>query len=572
MTDDSTISRTTVTTTVPTGAPATTAAPPDAGPPPTRRGAARHGREHFFVEGEGLLGDTSTAPTTAPVADQPDRALAAATAPDFRFSRMGPRGRRMSEGLLRKVAKAMAGTRDGADGTIPAGYTYLGQFVDHDLTFDQTVVALGESVSPAELLQGRSPALDLDSLYGAGPGDPVSAEFYRDDRHLKVGRTVRVGPGPLAAHRAYDLARVGDDSPGNPRRALIPDFRNDENLAVAQTHLAMIRFHNRVVDGLGAGVPAGQRFRRARRLVTLHYQWMLRHDYLPRICERSVVSDVFTNGRKVFEVGADPLTVPTMPLEFSVAAFRLGHSMIRSAYDWNAQFPDGQGALFFLFDFSGTSGFLGGGSAALPSNWIADWRRMYRFATIGRADLKPPPREFNVARRIDTRIAPPLADLPPGSFGGRRDGFGPMAAHLAFRNLLRASMVRLASGQDMVQRLQNRGVAVTPLTQQQILEGDGGAQLDGLTAAERQRFATETPLWFYVLREAELNRGKLTGVGARIVAETFHRAMEGSRNSLVRSPDWRPTLGAGAPDRFTMMDLLLVAYDDDEMVLAPLGD
>ena len=538
-----------------------------------RRGPERHGREHFFIEGEGLVGDPATVPETAPV-DDGARTAAAARAEDFRFSRLGPRGSKLPEGLLRKVATAMATRDDGGNGTIAAGYTYLGQFVDHDLTFDQTTVALGDSVAPADLLQGRSPSLDLDSMYGFGPADPVSAEFYRDDRHLAVGRTVRLGPAPLQARREYDLPRLGDgsDDEDNRRRAVIPDFRNDENLAVAQTHLAFTRFHNRVVDGLDASVPANQRFRRARRQVVLHYQWMLRTDYLPKICDSTVVTDVFSNGRKVFEVDADPLSVPTMPVEFSVAAFRFGHSMVRGAYDWNAEFPNGQGDLFFLFDFSGTSGFLGGGPLALPSNWIADWRRLYRFSSIGRGDLKPPAGEFNLARRIDTLLTPPLAALPSGAFGGKRDGFGAMAAHLAFRNLVRANMVRLASGQDMVRLLRRKGVAVTALTKAQILgSGGDGASLDSLTAAEKDRFAKETPLWFYVLREAELNGGKLSGVGARIVAETFHRAMEGSRHSIVRHPDWRPTLG-GKPGRFTMMDLLLVAYDDDKAVLAPLGD
>jgi len=518
-----------------------------------------------------MVGDPDTAPATAPVADGA-RAAAAATAADFRFSRLGPKGTKLPEGLLRKVAAAMAAGDDGGNGTIPAGYTYLGQFVDHDMTFDQTVVALGGSVSTAELLQGRSPSLDLDSVYGFGPSDPVSAEFYRDDRHLAIGKTVRLGPGRLQARREYDLPRVGDGSDDdNARRALIPDFRNDENLAVAQTHLAFTRFHNRVVDGLDSSVPNNQRFRRARKEVVLHYQWMLRTDYLTRICDEAVVHDVFDNGRKVFEVEADPLSVPTMPMEFSVAAFRFGHSMIRGAYDWNAEFPHGQGDLLFLFDFSGTSGFLGGGLLALPSNWIADWRRLYRFSSIGRADLKPPPGESNLARRIDTLLTPSLAGLPEGAFGGRRDGFGAMAANLAFRNLVRASMVKLASGQDMVKKLRRKGVSVTALTTSQVLGGGDGAVLDALTTAERDRFARETPLWFYVLREAELNDGKLSGVGARIVAETFHRAMEGSRHSIVRDPAWRPTLG-GKPNRFTMMDLLLVAYDDDKDVLAPLGD
>jgi len=532
---------------------------------------SRHSREHFYIEGEGLVGDPETAPATAPVDDAPERARAAAAAAEFRFSRIAPRGRRMPEAILRKVAEAMTAADSGGNGMIPAGYTYLGQFVDHDLTFDETVVALGSSIGPGELQQGRSPALDLDSLYGFGPADPVSAEFYRDDRHLKTGRTVKVGPGRLDARPEYDLARVGDGSEAKPRRALIPDFRNDENLAVAQTHLAFIRFHNRVVDGLPPRTPVNQRFPRARRLVTLHYQWMLRTDYLPRICDAAVVTDVFTHGRKLFEVGADPMTLPTMPVEFSVAAFRFGHSMVRGRYDWNREFPDGQGDLFFLFDFSGTSGGLGGGRLALPSNWIADWRRMYKFEKIGRDDLKHPPREFNVARRIDTLLAPFVAGLPDGAFGGKREGFGRMAAHLAFRNLLRASMVRLASGQEMARLMRSKGVPVTTLTKRQILGPGAGASLSALTDTEKERFAAETPLWFYVLREAELNRGRLTGVGARIVAETFHRAMEGSRNSIVRNPGWRPTLGGGAPDRFTMMDLLTVAYDDRKDVLAPLG-
>jgi hypothetical protein len=511
-----------------------------------------HARTDYPIEGE-------TRPT-----------FGAGAAPEFRFSRMGPTGPTpLPAALLRKVAEAMIGS-PGRSSRVPAGYTYLGQFVDHDLTFDKTVVALGDQVSPADLLQGRSPTLDLDSLYGAGPTDPVSAEFYADDRHLKVGKTVRTPPD--RARVGFDLARVGTEESGpNRRRALIPDHRNDENLAVAQHHLAMTRFHNRVVDTLDPGTPANERFGRARRLVVLHYQWMLRTDYLRRICDRAIVDDVFANGRKVFEVGADPFSMPTMPVEFSVAAFRLGHSMIRRSYDWNARFPANAGTLDFLFEFSGTSGFLAEGDRALPSNWIADWRRLYAFSSVGRPDLKPPAGTGNLARGIDTVLAEPLAFLPPGSFGGTDDDFGTLQGNLAFRNLARAGMVRLATGQQMAAHLISRGVAVTRLTPTQLVEGDGGAVLDGLTAAQRQRFVAATPLWFYILREAELNGGRLTGVGGRIVAETFHRAMEGSTFSIVRNPEFRPRLG-GAANRFTMPDLLLVAYEGDPSKLAPLGD
>lgn len=528
----------------------------------------RHGREQFFIEGEGIVGGAETAPP--PAARRTARASTArAAAPEFRFSRLGPTNRGLPEAIRRKVARAMTKGVTVTDGSIPAGYTYLGQFVDHDLTFDKTQVALGDAASPADMLQGRSPRLDLDSLYGAGPSDPVSAKFYADDgRHLLVGKTVRVGP--LQARVGFDLARRGDGTEGKPRRALIPDRRNDENLAVAQTHLAMIRFHNRVVDGLES-VPSAQQFAFARRRVVMHYQWMLRTDFLPRICEKTVVTDVFRNGRRIHEVGADPLTMPTMPVEFSIAAYRFGHSMVRAAYDWNAVFNDGGGTLDLLFGFSGTSGFLGGGSNALPSNWIADWRRLYPFAKIDRPDLKPPRGEFNRAQRIDTVLTNPLRELPPGSFGGTDADLGTLAANLAFRNLTRAGMVELATGQQMAALLRSKGVPVTTLTAKQIAGTGDGAALTALTESQRTRFVSETPLWFYILREAELNDGKLTGVGARIVAETFHRAMEGSRNSIVREPDWRPML-SGVTNRFTMMDLLVFAFQNNESLLAPLGD
>jgi hypothetical protein len=447
----------------------------------------------------------------------------------------------------------------GGNGQIPAGFTYLGQFADHDLSFDKTTVMLGELVSAAQLLQARSPSLDLDSLYGAGPTDPESAKFYEADGvHLKMGRTVAAEG--IAAKDGFDLPRGAGTTAAERRKAIIPDPRNDENLVVAQTHLAFIRFHNRVVDSLPASLAPAQRFARARRTVTRHYQWMLRTDFLPRICAVSVVNDVFSNGRRAFEVGVTPTDVPTMPIEFSVAAYRLGHSMIRRAYNWNRIFDDGFGTLDLLFRFSGGSGNLDHGPR-LPSTWIADFRRLYDFTEAGRADLAVPAGKFNRAMRIDTRLSTPLRDLP---------GFPATEDNLAFRNLTRARMVRLATGQQMASFLRGKGVSVTTLTRAQLREGNGGASLDGLTQTQRQAILRDTPLWFYILREAELNNGKLTGVGARIVAETFHRAMEGSQISIVRNPTWRPSLG---PDNatFRMVDLLLFAFRGRKALLNPLG-
>jgi hypothetical protein len=142
----------------------------------------------------------------------------------------------------------------------------------------------------------------------------------------------------------------------------------------------------------------------------------------------------------------------------------------------------------------------------------------------------------------------------------------PIELNLAFRNLVRANMVGLASGQEMAEFL-----GLGALKPEEILTGAGGAVLDTLTDEERTAFVNHTPLWFYILREAELHGGRLTGVGGRLVAEVFHRAMEGSRISIVRDPGWRPTLGPDA-GTFRMVDLLLFAFEGRADLLAPLGD
>ena len=240
-----------------------------------------------------------------------------------------------------------------------------------------------------------------------------------------------------------------------------------------------------------------------------------------------------------------------MPLEFSVAAFRLGHSMIRDSYNWNRRFPGTAGSLFYMFDFSGVGGSLGG-ELRLLSNWLSDWRRMFDFTAGGHPELTPPGGVGNVnrAKRIDTLLTDPLRDLPPGTFNGPANiPFNDPRANLAFRNLVRAKMVKLATGPQMAQKLINKGAPVTPLTKQQLLEGNGGAVVTGLTASQRDALAAKAPLWFYVLREAELNSGVLTGVGARIVAETFHRAMQGSTFSIVRSKTSSPTSAGGRRSR-----------------------
>lgn len=554
----------------------------------------RHSRDRFFVPGEGILSSAGLDhPVTHPPSEDEDLR-------EFRFSRLGPKGPRTDAALRTAIATAMTGAGaqpDSAAPAIPAGFTYLGQFVDHDLTMDRTRVDLGADVTVAELVQGRSPALDLDSVYGRGPGHHSDRRFYAADGiKLLVGSTAAVG-GPGSG---TDSDRVGFDLPrdgaaatvGERRLPLIPDQRNDENLALAQTHAAFIRFHNRVADDLAArgGAPADC-FERARREVVLHYQWMLRTDFLPRVVEPDIVADVFGHGRRF--VDPHGLRRPAMPIEFAMAAYRLGHSMVRGAYQWNRIFnsagPAGIATLLQLFTFTGVDGNFtphpggtpvddvladldtpgsGGALERLPSNWIVDFRRLYDFSGTGRADLVVPPGAGNVAKRIDTGVVDPLAHLPLGSFDGRGTNPAPIERNLAFRNLTRASMAELASGQQLAQRF-----GIRPLDPDVIVAPGTGADLGALPGPQRAALTAATPLWFYILREAEVANGRLTGVGGRIVTEVFHRAMQGSRISLLRNPAWLPRFGQG-PDRaaFGMTDLLLFAFEGRADLLNPLGD
>ncbi len=555
------------------------------------REVKRHVRDNYYVVGEGILSSNG-------YEGHCERPSTEAELRKFRFSRIGDKGTPIDRAVLQKVAEAMTLPPSAespvqpvsADPAVDAGFTYLGQFVDHDLTQDRTAAALGEHVTVNELLQGRSPALDLDSVYGRGPQDAADDRFYAPDGfRFKVGITAAInGPGTNVNLNGYDLPRVTQGSKKADRQAaLIPDHRNDENLAVAQTHLAFLHFHNRVVDRLAdRGEPSSSMFATAKDQVVRHYQWMLKTDYLPQIVDQAIIDDVFTNGRRFFEIPAQeenhngyhylkPGDHPTMPIEFSIAAFRLGHSMVRAAYDWNRVFADGAGTLEFLFRFSGTSGGFSpfgdindqeaGLFERLPTNWTVDWRRMFDFTKADRPDLAAP-NGVNVASRIDTLVVNPLAELPHKSIGDLPAGIPAIELNLAFRNLIRGTMLELASGQQMA-----AAMGLDALKPEEILTGAGGAVLDALTDDEKTAFVNNTPLWFYTLREAELHSGRLTGVGGRLVAEVFHRAMEGSDISIVREPSWRPHLGPDS-ETFRMIDLLLVAFDGKKELLAPLGD
>jgi hypothetical protein len=477
----------------------------------------------------------------------------------FRFCRLFPdleKFRPDDAGLIALGKVLMDPFVPGAgDSQIPAGFTYFGQFVDHDITFDRTQGIPSGSLEPEEIEQGRSPALELDNVYGRGPED--SPELYESDKmHLKLGTTTGRPIFGVTATFPNDLPRRTADAATDPKQAIIGDPRNDENLIVAQIHTAFLKFHNKVVDHLqAAGVETAKLFDEARKTVIQHYQSIVLHDFVRRIVDAEVLNSVLTKGRKVYyPKGPAPGTRLCMPVEFSVAAYRLGHSMIRNAYQWNRVFSSTGLAGFvpglnLFFEFSKVSGDLGG-EPTLPSDWIADWRRMYDFSEQAGGVRHP---QMNFTRQIDTNLANGLQNLPEFANAEQEH-----LHFLAVRNLLRGRLVGLPTGQDVAAKL--GATALTPA------EVAAGPQSDLLLAAG---FDKKTPLWYYILKEAEVKQGglRLGEVGSRLVAETFHGLIEGSDYSILKQANWKPTLPSSDPDHFTMNDLLLFVNE-----INPIGD
>ena len=419
--------------------------------------------------------------------------------------------------------------------TMTAGVTFFGQFLDHDITLDLRSRLLANS-EPGRTVNFRSAAFDLDSVYGEGPErSPELYDTSRGDIRFKVEEI----PGSALVSRKgavrYDVPRDGSG-------AILGDSRNDENPIISQFHLAMLRFHNAVVDHLRAqpanqGASAQQIFEQARRTVRWHYQWCIVHEFLPATIGRQRLEQILREGPRFYRVG--DRRAPLIPIEFSVAAYRFGHSQVRPSYRLNFG-PDGGATPFFAFVFDDTLDpnhadppDLRGGMRA-PRRFV-DWQTFFDFG------------DGNVRqnKRIDAKLSTVLMELP-GSRGPSPGLPADGVQSLASRNLMRHVNFGLPSGQSIAQRMR-----VPALRASQLAE----LQPYGMSES--------TPLWYYVLKEADvMEDGKRLGpVGARIVGEVFIGLLKADRSSyLAARPGWRPTLpskdGAG---QFRITDLLTFA-------------
>jgi hypothetical protein len=371
-------------------------------------------------------------------------------------------------------------------------FTYFGQFLDHDLTLDDTpspTSPVNVATLPRDV---RTLRFDLDSVYGDGP-DGSPQLYAADHEHFLVQRP--------NANGVVDLPRRADGS------AILVEGRNDENEIISQIHTAFLLSHNRLID---SGMP----FASARQRLTLLYQHIILDEFLPHTVGQAVVDGTRDGTLKRFYKPANP-NAAKVPVEFSVAAYRFGHSQVRRAYELT-------NATGKVQVFSATAPDLRGGRP-LPAGRQIDWGNFV--AELTRPENVP---HVNVSRKIDTLISSSLFVLPiPGT-----EATGSNV--LAFRNLVRADAYGMASGQDVARAM---GIPVIPPEEVTRVLG----------------FETGTPLWFYVLAESSRDvGGKTLGpTGGRIVADVFYRTLQDDPNGI---------LAPGAqPATFSLAELFVFA-------------
>lgn len=385
---------------------------------------------------------------------------------------------------------------------IPAGWPIYGQFIAHDITADRSL--LQHHASLRRIVNFRTPRLDLECLYGAGPtGNPYLYDLHDPDMFLL---------GVNDAGRPDDLPR---NSQGV---ALIGDPRNDVHLPISQLHVAYLKFHNAVVGWLrDRGVSPADVFSEAQRLTRWHHQWIALHEFLPLSVGEELAEQTLRDGPRYYhphEGGA------YIPIEFSDAAYRFGHSQVRSRYRLNATaagplFPDCIGM------------------CPVPAARVVDWRYFFGL------DAALPPQ---ASKRIDTRLAHSLIELPEQIVGVTDI---PEHHSLAVRDLLRARALDMPSGEAVAE-----AIGAEPLTSDELALPPSALAHHG------------TPLWYYILREAEArHRGERLGpVGGRIVADVLVGLVDADPTSYrAVAREWRPELPAARPNEFGIADLLRFA-------------
>jgi hypothetical protein len=397
------------------------------------------------------------------------------------------------------------------------GYTYFGQFVGHDLTHDTTPIE-GPYLDPELTPNYRTRYLDLDHIYGGGPEH--SPNLYQSELGAEVFKLGATTPGEYLR-----------DLPMENGTILIGDTRNLINLILRQLHVVFLKFHNEAVKQLSAKPPtiigadhlgSGTIFERAQRLVRWHYQWIVRHDFLPRILHPSV----WSHGGRIARQRSKPKDGFSIPIEFSLAAFRFGHSMVRNAYGLNCRQKRVEIAELMA---------LGQNPSPLQDDFIIEWGRFF--------DGLPASGPVASSSYLDTSIAAPLHGLSSSTLRlCSKMERSAKPASLPLRTLLRGARAGLPSGQEVAETL----------VQERMIKAE-----DFLTSSELTRNTCDhsgsvlrnvglehnTPLFYYLLKEAEIRGlGRTLGpIGSYIVAEVIQRALEADPEGYmsVVGPNWK---------------------------------
>lgn len=383
----------------------------------------------------------------------------------------------------------------------PIAVTYFGQFIDHDLTFDSTPLREAGLCDPIHTINHRTPWLDLDHVYGDGPRSTRHHTLYESD-----DASFRIGDSPFGGE-AFDVPFTDDGHP-----ALV-DPRDGGNPILRQMHVIFLKLHNVAVHELSTSLRSLERFDRARNRVRWQYQWLIRNWYLKEICHPQVYETVIEKGDRRIDWSQDGFAIP---VEFSVAAFRFGHSMVRSRYHLNAVPPnEGGSGLVSLSDIFAAS------NGPLHPRLKVDWSLLSR----------PP----HTAMSIDTAVVEPLFQLPDEHIDLHVSSPIPHSPNaLVFRTLLRGAAMRLPTGQQVRDALGQGAIADTPPQY----------ELDPWSALRTVGLAEGSPLLYYILLEAQLDCvGACLGrVGSTIVAEVIEGSLQLDPTSFLRQkgPDWKP--------------------------------